>query len=457
MRDEQDIIALFLAHVNTLFDLIFVVDHRSVDATKPILEHMPKSDRFFLYKLNTSCSHQKQVTHILLNKAFSMGADFVFFLDADEFVDVPSRASLEKLLESNNNQVLELKWKNAIPADLFAEKNSLTPESLLHVPTEPGSVGKVIHSRKLFLEKPEYLPSIANHTIQNSIRDSSQNVIPATHVGEIMHLPIRSRNQYTRKLLRSSLGKLSQIDRLSMQSFHYSLPLQIHGKTGLSDGQLISLIAHYSENWNGKELQRHELCAPAFETRSVNSVALDMEVYKSIANLAIADRELPIDRLLASYISTFRFEAPKYASLILDGTEFKQSPDKSASLTDEELAQISVAENERLRLENFSLIQEIQRVQKGAVKLQKEISRSEGERAKLQEEANRLEKRLQEIKKSTAQELKKTIGELQAEIGKRGELLDRKREELAEARALIRMLEGQAADHDTAIGLVVKD
>jgi len=449
IRDEQDIVALFLAHLKALFDLIIVIDHRSVDSTRTVLDQMRKHDGFVLYSLNTCSNHPKQVTHLVLNEAFSRGADAVFFLDADEFVEVQSREALENLIQDYENQVLELKWKNTVISGLAEEKNVPTPESLLYVRAVRADLGKVIFSRKLFLERPDCLPNMGNHFIL----DRDEEIVAARDAGALLHLPFRSRGQFVRKLLRSALDKLSQGDRLGLEGWHYFLPLKLHGESGITDEQLFYMTAHYAEGWTGEELPAAELSSVAFEKKTFKSIALDMDVYEFAMSVLNKEIKPSLDRIVASYVSTFKTEVPNYSQLEINGSKIDLSPVNSAALNDAAFAQIAITENERLRSETGKFNLEYQRVFRDRNQLLKEVSRLEEERLKIQDEARRLANRISELKEHSA-ELTKTVHELRAEIDTRGEVLDRKRAELVEARTLADELRGKILEKESQIRML---
>ncbi len=440
IRDEQDILPLFLAHSKALFDLILVVEHRSVDLSRQMLELFQKSDGFFLYSLGTFSNHSTAVTQLLIKEAFAKGADFVFLPDADEFFDVQSRKDLESLIQDHENEILEFKWKNTIISGLTEERNNPNPESILHVPTKPARLGKVVLSRKMFLDNPNYIPCTGNHWIL----DENENTIPARMVGEILHIPFRSRNQFAAKILRSSLDKLSQRGMPTVAGWHYFRPLEAFAQSGISDEELLYITAYYAEGWCGHTLSTEELFGPAFQKRSFKSIALDLNVYELINSCLAQNNKLPLERLLAHYVIQFKTEIPNCSRLEIQGEHILPSKASSVPLTEEGFTEWMFSENARLLKENRALIQHNVHVQKGVSELQQYISRLEGERSILQEMVDGSEEKHREIKKNFGEEYKRTINELRAEIDERGAVLDKKRAEVAELRALVDKLKNQS-------------
>jgi hypothetical protein len=412
-----------------------------------MLELLQKSEGFFLYSLHTYSHHFLQVTELLVKEAFAKGADFVFLPDVDEFIDVQSRKDLENLIQDHENEILEFKWKNAIISGLTEERNNLTPESVLHVPTQHARLGKVVLSRKMFLDNPNYSASMGNHFIL----DENENPIPARVVGEIVHIPFRSRSQFAGKILKSALEKLSQRGRPSIQGWHHFSLLTTFANSDISDEQLIYLTTQYSEAWFGQTLPIEELSMPAFQKRLINSIALDMDVYQLVKRTFAQTKQLPLDRMLAHYVRQFKTEIPNYSRLEIQGEHIVPNESSSRTLTEEAFTEIIHSDNARLLEENRVLIQESVLVQKGVSELQQYISRLEGERSILQGMVDRSEEKHRELKKNLGEEYKRTINELRAEIDERGAVLDKKRAEVAELRALVDKLKNQLEERESHI------
>src|SRR6478672_175363 len=95
----MDIIEAFVRHNLTLVDHIAVVDHGSFDGTSEILtallqEGLPVS----VMRDERVGFFQPEVLTPLARDLLRRGADFVFMLDADEFLRAPSRNVLEAML-----------------------------------------------------------------------------------------------------------------------------------------------------------------------------------------------------------------------------------------------------------------------------------------------------------------------------------------------------------------------
>jgi Glycosyl transferase family 2 len=456
VRDERDIIALFLAHVTRLFDLVFIVDHRSVDGTNLALDLWSKKENFYRYTLNTSSHHQSQVSHRLVKEAFSKGADFVFFLDADEFVNVQSRAELEEALGSQTSPLLELRWKNTIIEGFLKEANPLSPESVISVPVNRTSkVGKAIISKRFYDDTDEYELSLGNH----AIKDGAGNAIPAPIIGDILHVPIRSRGQFARKLIRSSLNKISQLTLKYIETWHYQLPLKMFSESDLSDEQMYFLAANYSGTWFIGELKEENISSPAFERKSFNNIVLQRETYEELNAVMNHSSLLTDTQLFASYVSSFRLEAPTYYRFEINGENICAIRNDllNASGEEDDLKGILTAENERLLIENQTVHRQSKQIQEGFTELRNEITSLQAilqnERTNGQAEMGRLESKLEELKQQQLED-SKTVQILQGEVELRGSVLDKKRTELAQARTDILKYQQQLAEKEQLLEIL---
>src|SRR5947208_11559468 len=100
VRNEADIIEAFVRHNLALLDHLAVVDHGSFDGTSEILamlvqEGLPLS---LIRDERIGYFQPEMITPLVRDLLRRANADFVFVLDADEFLKTPSRNVLEQLL-----------------------------------------------------------------------------------------------------------------------------------------------------------------------------------------------------------------------------------------------------------------------------------------------------------------------------------------------------------------------
>ena len=102
VRDECDILPAFIAHHEALVDVMFFADHRSVDGTYRYLQRLSQREQtghasVELFRFGSHPDLQREVCGLLARQAFTLGFDWVIFLDADEFLPFASAAELKRL------------------------------------------------------------------------------------------------------------------------------------------------------------------------------------------------------------------------------------------------------------------------------------------------------------------------------------------------------------------------
>lgn len=120
VRNESDVIETFIRHNLTLLDELHIVDHDSSDNTREILTLLKQEGLpIHIYHYNELefapervLNHMMQ--HILNNDA---DIDYIFPLDADEFIYCPSREKLNTFLTLiPQNRVGMYIWRGYLPS-----------------------------------------------------------------------------------------------------------------------------------------------------------------------------------------------------------------------------------------------------------------------------------------------------------------------------------------------------
>ena len=122
VRNESDVIETFIRHNLTLLDELHIVDHNSSDNTREILTFLKQEGLpIHIYHYNELefapervLNHMMQ--HILNNDA---NIDYIFPLDADEFIYCPSREKLNAFLTLiPQNRVGMYIWRGYLPSSI---------------------------------------------------------------------------------------------------------------------------------------------------------------------------------------------------------------------------------------------------------------------------------------------------------------------------------------------------
>jgi Glycosyl transferase family 2 len=200
-RDEADVIDAQVAfHLNAGVDFVIATDNKSQDGTTEILEAYQREGVLHLIREPAEGLRQGEwVTRMARLAAREHGADWVINSDADEFW-WPRGASLKEVLSAvpDTYGIVEAFWRSFVPRPddgaFFVER--MTARLSQHAPiNDPTSfyrpVVKVAHRGD-----PNVTVARGNH----ALADSTFLTLTTWHPLEVLHFPLRSRAQWTRKV-----------------------------------------------------------------------------------------------------------------------------------------------------------------------------------------------------------------------------------------------------------------
>lgn len=199
VRDEADIAEAHLSfHLNAGVDLVIATDHRSVDGTTELLESYVRDGYVRLIRRNDEKIHQSDwVTHMARLAATEHKADWIINSDVDEFW-WPREGSLKDVLDAvpSNYGILRVVSRVFVPRpgnDWFADQ--MTVRLALSAPINDSGtpyrhVAKTVHRAH-----PGVVVQQGNHNVSG---------LPYAELStwsaiELLHFPLRSREQTTRK------------------------------------------------------------------------------------------------------------------------------------------------------------------------------------------------------------------------------------------------------------------
>lgn len=195
VRNEIDILDLWLSHLLALFDRVVIHDHRSTDGTRArLLElaaHQPAlevrlydGEAYIQSELMTATFHEI---------AASTPAGWLFFLDADEFLLIRSREALRALLRAHRGATtVRAGWINAhavVPGAVLDAGTRVAGWHLL-----PRNQSKI--AVNLALAEGITRIDVGNH----SVRFNAPPLLRNVDILRILHLPVRSEAQVRAKV-----------------------------------------------------------------------------------------------------------------------------------------------------------------------------------------------------------------------------------------------------------------
>ena len=218
VRNEADILPGQLAHASTLFDRAIVIDHHSTDGSREILEGARTEwPALEIFDYGVQGYFQGVLSTAFARWAFDEGADWVFFLDADEFVDVPDRAALLGALPTNGVAACSFLWRNLAPTS-FGNHHAFDLRQEFLVRQTASRYGKVVLSRRILQQSPAFRVALGNHKV---LPRPGTPALETPNVGEYLHIPIRSRDRLAMKLEAGVAAYRSKADKQTSDGFHW--------------------------------------------------------------------------------------------------------------------------------------------------------------------------------------------------------------------------------------------
>lgn len=314
VRNEIDIIGIFLRHLDALFDYAVLMDHGSIDGTAEALAAAcARRPGWTMWHVDACGYHQSDFSAFALRHLVQhTDADIVTFLDADEFIDTLDRPALETALAvlTDPDSVGVLHWLNALPCQFSTR--TIEPGEAIWAARTPGGLGKVALTRAFYdRHAREVRLGLGNHALAYA----DQRVVPSVPVGHLLHLPIRSLAQIKTKVLAGVFAVMMQAHPAPLQCWHWYDILYRLGDGSVNDADLIGMAVHYSQQ-NGQSAQRvawADLPAKGFARRGL-TVAFGEKPPEVAGDLAID----PV-RLIATILRRFQVEDTLSSVLALRG------------------------------------------------------------------------------------------------------------------------------------------
>jgi hypothetical protein len=213
VRNEADVIEAFVRHNLGVLDALAIVDHGSVDGTSEVLARLQAEGLPLQVRPELDPAYRQSATMTLLaREALAQhGADFVFALDADEFLKLESRASLERALTQvpvDAHAVMQ--WLTYVPDAFDSDPGTFGPGHLWwRLKTERHGLFKVVVGRG-FLERPKDVVAMGNHGVRNP---GEQGMRPHARLRQdvvsLAHCPVRSQSQFEGKVIVGNLAHLA--------------------------------------------------------------------------------------------------------------------------------------------------------------------------------------------------------------------------------------------------------
>lgn len=242
IKDECDIIELFIRINSRVIDHFFIVDNGSTDNTIKIIDNLKKEGFKITVYFDPNPDYQQSaiVTRALKSATNSVDFDWAFLLDADEFLNIP-KLELEKELSTiPKNVVPALRWTPWFPkGDVYYNY-----DNPLWSAFEKNSAKADNFDQKIIVSKnmAKYLTiEVGNHRANYNGNKVNHQILKC---GELDHVPVRSSSQIVLKMFLGSIKQKLKRNRGINESWHWSFASDfIKNKNYSIDGICLRYIA----------------------------------------------------------------------------------------------------------------------------------------------------------------------------------------------------------------------
>ncbi|MFB3918015.1 MAG: class I SAM-dependent methyltransferase [Terriglobales bacterium] len=244
VRNEADLYSTFLIQLSCLFDKIFLVDHQSTDGSREIADCFINSGaNIEVFSFKHRGYHQSEISDMLARRAFKEGADWCFFLDADEFIDVGDRNVLRGLVGSFGHDVMNLRWANLIPADpgTFTSFDTGQP---FYWDGRLSRYGKIAIAASFAATHPNFHVHQGNHAVSGSRGQAPASMRDGCR---LLHVPIRSLDRLRYKLAAGVQAYRAKTASNSSEGFHWFELYDRLERGAVAKDWINGVIAQYGE------------------------------------------------------------------------------------------------------------------------------------------------------------------------------------------------------------------
>ncbi len=211
VRNEADIIESFVRHNLGVLDGLVVVDHDSIDGTAEILAKLQAEGLPLRVARDADPAYrQSETMTALAREALTRdAADFVFALDADEFLKVESRSDLEATLaEVPVGMHAAMHWLTYVPDAFDDDAGGFGPGHLWwRLKTERRKVMKVVASHALLERQSDFIATGNHAVLSRPLSNALPQALLRREAVALGHCPVRGRAQLEGKIIVGHLAR----------------------------------------------------------------------------------------------------------------------------------------------------------------------------------------------------------------------------------------------------------
>ncbi len=263
MKNEKTLAVAFSEMLKEFADYAYILDHSSTDGTAETIKSIYPDARIF--NLVSRRYPQSEMSNFFARKIFGeTDADYLFLLDADEFLPFSTKTEMIEFLQSAHEcNVIAFPWNNLAPAGNSFDDGFYTMGCSLNY-------AKVALSRSLTAFH-DYTIGQGNHVVTSK----RGNVITEFSASKcLLHLPIPSHAKFQLKILQGiNSMKNDRVNTALGNGFHWVQLADRICSGRLSREDIRQLAYYYSGSTPNLQHETFELFQfPYIKTRDIPEV-----------------------------------------------------------------------------------------------------------------------------------------------------------------------------------------
>jgi len=199
IRDESDILDLWLEETSKWSDLMIIIDHLSSISTSEFLRNWSSRNNAIYARRESPKFLQAKYINSITEAAVQKlpKTAIIFPLDADEFLSALSIKNIKTEFNNGQNKPIKIFWRNSFPEYFRQNQNKINSSNKIYISKEKSKTHKVLATVQIIKNKKLRFTDGSHYLTDKLGAYAVTSPLPTV---EILHLPLRNLEQYNKKI-----------------------------------------------------------------------------------------------------------------------------------------------------------------------------------------------------------------------------------------------------------------